>query len=139
MVTPVRIGIKAMVANMVLNLLFVLPLVYYWNIGHVGLALATSIAAFLNAGLLLRGLLAKGVYRFQPGWLPFILRLVFATSAMAGVVMLLLPESQAWRSWDWQRRAWEMAQLCCYGGAAYVLVHLAGGTRLRHLRNPGEH
>ena len=55
--TPVKIGIQAMVANMVMNLCFTLPLMHFWNIGHVGLALATSLAAMLNAGLLFRGLL----------------------------------------------------------------------------------
>ena len=50
--TPVRIGVIAMVSNMVLNLLFVVPLHHYWQIGHVGLAAATSVSAFLNAGLL---------------------------------------------------------------------------------------
>ena len=66
--TPVKIGIIAMAANMVLNLLFVLPLMYFWNIGHLGLALATSVAAYLNAGLLLRGLARAGVYRCSRGW-----------------------------------------------------------------------
>ena len=40
--TPVKIGIIAMAANMVMNLAFVLPLLWYFNVGHVGLALATS-------------------------------------------------------------------------------------------------
>ena len=44
--TPVRFGIMTLVANMVLNLILV------WHFKHVGLALATSMAAFLNAGLL---------------------------------------------------------------------------------------
>ena len=35
-VTPVKIGIVAMVVNMVLNLLFVLPLMHYWNAGPYG-------------------------------------------------------------------------------------------------------
>lgn len=63
MKTPVKIGIIAMASNMVLNLLFVLPLYFIWNIGHVGLALATSASAFLNMGLLWHGLVKKGVYR----------------------------------------------------------------------------
>ncbi len=50
--TPVRIGVIAMVANMVLNLVYLLPLHHYWQIGHVGLAAATSTSAFLNAILL---------------------------------------------------------------------------------------
>ena len=33
-------------SNMVLNLLFVVPLHFYWQVGHVGLALATSVSAF---------------------------------------------------------------------------------------------
>ena len=40
--TPVLIGIKAMVANMVLNLLFVVPLHLFWQVGHMGLSLATT-------------------------------------------------------------------------------------------------
>ena len=54
--TPVRIGIIAMVANMLLNAAFVFPLMWWLNLGHVGLALATSVAAWLNAMLLYRGL-----------------------------------------------------------------------------------
>ena len=81
--TPVKIGIIAMVANMVLNLLLVVPLMISWNVGPLGLALATSIAAYLNAGLLLRGLLRAGVYRLQPGWGHYAMRLLLATGFMA--------------------------------------------------------
>ena len=51
--TPVRIGIIAMVSNMFLNLLFVIPLHHFWQIGHLGLAAATSVSAFINALMLL--------------------------------------------------------------------------------------
>ena len=134
--TPVKIGIVAMVANMVMNLLFVLPLMYYWNIGHMGLALATSIAAWLNAGLLLRGLLRASVYHFQPGWPLYIVRLLGATGAMAVAVLLLAPENSLWLEWHWQRRALEIALVCGGGIAAYLLTHLLMGTRLKHLRAP---
>jgi putative peptidoglycan lipid II flippase len=82
MKTPVRIGIRAMVANMGMNLLFVSALVLTDNPGHVGLALATSLGACLNAGLLWRGLLREGVYRFDPVWRPFLARLGFACVLM---------------------------------------------------------
>lgn len=61
--TPVLIGIKAMVANMVLNLLFVVPLHLLWQVGHAGLSLATTCSAYLNAGLLLSGLMRRDIYR----------------------------------------------------------------------------
>ena len=136
MMTPVKIGIAAMVANMVMNLMFVLPLMYYWNIGHLGLALATSLAAYLNAGLLLRGLLRERVYRAQRGWLIYSGRLLAATAAMAAVLIYLAPDTATWLDWAWQRRAWEMTRLCALGGIVYLFVHLLGGTRIRHLRNP---
>ena len=60
--TPVRIGIIAMVANMVLNVAFVFPLMWWLNLGHVGLALATSVSAWLNALLLLEACDATRYY-----------------------------------------------------------------------------
>lgn len=44
--TPVKIGIQAMAWNMAFNLALI------WSLAHVGLALATSLSAWLNAGLL---------------------------------------------------------------------------------------
>ena len=52
--TPVRIAIVALVANIVLNLALMGPM------GHVGLALATALAAWLNAGALAWVLARRG-------------------------------------------------------------------------------
>jgi len=136
--TPVKIGIIAMVVNMVLNLVFVIPLMYFWNVGHMGLALATSLAAFLNAGLLLRGLLRDGVYRVHGGWGGYTLRLGLATAAMTAVLLVLNHGSAHWLGWDWHRRALELALLCGAGAVTYLCVHMLLGTRLRHLRTPSE-
>jgi len=134
--TPVKYGIVAMVSNMVLNVLFVLPLMYYYNTGHLGLALATSVAAFINAGLLLRGLCRSGVYVFQPGWLVYTLRLLAATIAMSVAVWLVVEDLPTWLGWAWQRRALEITLVVAAGAAAYLITHLLAGTRLRHLRAP---
>ncbi len=134
--TPVKIGIIAMAANMVLNLLFVLPLMYFWNIGHLGLALATSVAAYINAGLLLRGLVREGVYHMQPQIVRYVLRLSLATLAMALTLLWLAPEAPQWLSWDWHHRALQMGLVCAAGGLVYLLTHLLLGTRMRHLRAP---
>jgi putative peptidoglycan lipid II flippase len=134
--TPVKIGIVAMAANMVMNLLFVLPLMYYWNIGHLGLALATSLAAYINAGLLLRGLLLRGAYQLQPGWTRYVMRLLLATTSMAVAVVWVTPETASWLDWQWQRRILEIALVCSVGIGVYMITHLILGTRLRHLRPP---
>jgi putative peptidoglycan lipid II flippase len=134
--TPVAIGIKAMVANMIMNFMFVLPLMYYWNLGHVGLALATSAAAYLNAGLLLKGLVQRGIFSFQPGWWRYSARLLSATLAMGLVVWYCMPEEASWLGMDWRSRAAALTLLCGQGVVAYVAVHLLMGSRPGQLRAP---
>ena len=90
--TPVRIGVIAMLSNIVLNLLFVFPLHYFWQIGHVGLAAATSVSAFLNALLLFIHLRKKGIYSPTTDWLRFFLALLMSVAVM--IVALLLVASQ---------------------------------------------
>jgi putative peptidoglycan lipid II flippase len=134
--TPVRYGIIAMAANMVLNLAFVLPLMYWFQAGHVGLALATSVAAYLNAGLLLRGLLRDGVLQPQAGWAVYTGRLLLATSAMVAVLVLLSPGVEDWLARTLFERVAHLVLVCGLGGVTYLLVHMALGTRLQHLRTP---
>ncbi len=131
MVTPVRIGITAMAANMIMNLAFVVPLYMFWNIGHVGLALATSMAAWINAGLLLRGLQRDQVMEFQPGWGRFLLRLVLSSLAMALVLLLLFPAKALWLDWNWWQRSVQLASMVLAGLLVYLVIQLLMGARLR--------
>ncbi|MBA6418169.1 murein biosynthesis integral membrane protein MurJ [Pseudomonas sp. 5Ae-yellow] len=127
--TPVKIAIICMITNMGLNLIFI------WPLAHVGLALATSLSALLNAGLLWWGLRKAGVFQAQPGWLAFAARLLAACVAMALVLLWLVPPTQDWLVWGWQQKAGEMALLVAAGMGVYLLVLLVGGLRLRDLRN----
>lgn len=126
--TPVRIGIIAMAANMVFNLLLV------WHLRHVGLAMATALSAWLNAALLYRGLKADGVYQPSPGWGLFFLRLIGASAAMVATVLWLTGQSDLWQTGlAWQRGSFIVAVV-----AAGALAYFAGlallGLRPRHLR-----
>ncbi|MEM1113473.1 MAG: murein biosynthesis integral membrane protein MurJ [Pseudomonadota bacterium] len=134
MATPVKIGIIAMAANMAMNIAFVVPLYVYLDIGHVGLALATSASAWLNAVLLFRGLLRQDVYRYQPGGTGYALRLLSASTAMGLVIWWACPAPETWVALDWLQRAWRMFSLIAVGIGAYCGVHLLVGTRPRHLR-----
>lgn len=133
--TPVKIGVVAMVANMVMNIAFVLPLMRL-ELGHMGLALATSLAAFLNAGLLFWGLWRVGVFKAQPGWKRFYLRLLLATAAMVVALMAVLAHWSAWAEWDWLARGWRLAVICLLGLGVYAAVLLLAGLRVHHLRTP---
>ncbi len=136
MKTPVAIGIRAMVANMVLNLLFVLPLMYFWNVGHVGLALATSCSAWLNAGLLYRGLRREQVLVSQPGGRNALWRLLLATAVMAVVLFWAAPGVEQWLSWGLVQRCVQIALLIGLGLGVYVVLHAALGTRMADFRTP---
>lgn len=125
--TPVKIGIWAMVANMAANLALIVPF------AHTGLAAATSFSAFLNAGLLYRGLRKADVYHPPADWWLFGLRLALASVAMGAVVYLLNRDLAQWLAWGWQQRTLWLSLLVVAGIGVYVLALLVCGLRPRHL------
>jgi putative peptidoglycan lipid II flippase len=132
--TPVTIGIVAMVANMVLNVVMSLPLHHFFRLGHAGLAGATAAAAWVNAGLLLRGLLRAGVYRPGREWLRFGGLLGFANLALLVCLFALRDRWGDWSALAFWPRVGALATVCTAGFAAYVGALFAGGLRLRDLR-----
>lgn len=126
MKTPVRIAVIAVVVNVAFSLILMFPL------GHTGLALATTISAGVNAGLLLRGLLREGVYRPRAGWNVLLTRSLGACLIMGLVVWWGRGETALWLelgSWERIPRlfGWILA-----GGAVYALSLFALGIRPSH-------
>ncbi len=133
--TPVRIGIIALCSNMALNVVFVVPWVWSGQTGaHAGLALATSVAAFINAGLLYRGLKRDGVLWMQPGWWPFLARVVIATVTMGAVVFWLAGPLLDWYALETWARALRLAGVIGAGVAVYALMLALLGIRPQSLR-----
>ncbi|MDK9687674.1 murein biosynthesis integral membrane protein MurJ [Halomonas sp. LC1] len=129
--TPVKVGIIAMVANMVFNLLLI------WPLAHAGLALATALSAFLNAGLLGYLLYRQQVLVFQPGWGRYAVQLVGGSVLMSVALMLVSPDWQVWLEFGlWQRVRW-VAGLVVLGGGLYFIWLTALGLRLRHFKMNG--
>ncbi len=126
--TPVKIAVKAMVANMVFNLMLIVPL------AHAGLALATALSAFMNAGWLLHGLIKQGVFKWQSGWARWSMQLGLANLLMALFVLYLAPAASDWLVQDlWWRIEW-MALLVGGAVAVYLVTLALTGVRIRHLR-----
>ncbi|WP_173482992.1 murein biosynthesis integral membrane protein MurJ [Marinobacterium sp. xm-a-152] len=126
--TPVKIAVKAMVVNMVFNLILIFPL------AHAGLALATALSAFMNAGWLLHGLIKQGVFKWQTGWLRWSMQLLFANALMAAVILLFAPAATDWLSAGlWQRVEW-MFLLVAGAVLVYCVSLILSGVRIRHLR-----
>ena len=128
--TPVRVGVVAMLSNIVLNLALVVPL------AHAGLALATTLSAFLNAGLLLRGLVRRGVGRLRPGWGGFIARVVIGNLVLGAVLWVVRGEIAAWGEVDAAARALRLGAMVVAGMAVYVVVMLGMGIRPRDFEAP---
>ncbi len=132
--TPVRIAITAMVANMVANIAFVVPMVQLELPGpHAGLALATSGSAYLNAWLLYRALRRRGHLVPLPGWPSWAGRAVVATVVMAAVLALGAPGLADWLGWSASGRALHLVIWVGAGLVSCLAVLVAFGLRLADL------
>jgi putative peptidoglycan lipid II flippase len=127
MKTPVRIAAVALLIGLGCSLILMLPL------GHSGLALGTAIAATINAGLLLRGLLKQGILIPQAGWPTFLAR-IFAANLIMGVLVFLGTGSTAdWMTMTTSGRAWHLLMWIALGASVYLGALLAFGLRPRAL------
>lgn len=130
--TPVRIGIIAMVSNMVFNI--VLAAILGEKLGYIGLAAATAMSAYLNAGLLAAGLWRRNVYR--PGRLTWLTlgRIVLATAAMVAMLYYFTPDALAWKQMSLAHRPLWLVSLILGAVATYLVALLLFGFRPRHLK-----
>lgn len=124
--TPVKIGIIAMVANMVFNLILA-PF-----FGYVGLAIATTMSATLNAFLLYRGLKSLDVYHMSSAAAAVIIKLIFAAVIMAMVIYYLSPEFSVWLSFDFIERILRLTLYIVIGVICYFIFAGLLGIRLVH-------
>jgi putative peptidoglycan lipid II flippase len=132
--TPVKIAITAMISNMGLNLLFVGSLLAIGFAGpHTGLALASSAAAYINAGLLYRMLRKQGVYTPEPGWGRVGTAVVLGCLAMVLALWWQYGDLEAWVQAPALHRATKLCLLIGVGVVVYVVALLAGGLRRQHL------
>ncbi|MBF0470691.1 MAG: murein biosynthesis integral membrane protein MurJ [Gammaproteobacteria bacterium] len=121
--TPVRFGVIAMVANMGLNLLFVLTIIAAgWQGAHAGLALATVCSASLNAFLLYRHLRREGILILGEGWRLFLLRLLVGNVAMAATILYLDHGAGFWLEASLMQRGTQLLLEITAAAAAYFFT-----------------
>jgi putative peptidoglycan lipid II flippase len=122
--TPLRYGIYAMLISLAGNVLAI-PL------AHAGLALATSLGAVINAGLLLYKLRQSGIYQAAPGWWLFLTRILLASTAMSAGLYYLI-DAENWQHWHTLDRVVNLFKFIMTGMIIYGLTLLLTGFRLRH-------
>jgi putative peptidoglycan lipid II flippase len=133
--TPVRIGIAALLVNLVLGA----SSAWYlsrsgFNGPHVALAAATSVAAILNALLLYLGLRKANVIRHGPGWGMLLLRVVIANAAMIATLMQLQKAAAWWLAAGLSQRVTWLALSVIAGAGVYFAALLVLGLRTSQLR-----
>lgn len=126
--TPVKIGIIAMVANMGFNLMLA-PF-----FGYVGLAIATTMSATLNAWLLYRGLKQAGVYSLSKETKIFIGKLMLSAAVMAMAVYQLSNDFDVWLTMAFTEQILQLI-LCIGGGCiSYFFTIALLGVRLNDFK-----
>ncbi|KRV66922.1 MULTISPECIES: murein biosynthesis integral membrane protein MurJ [Pseudomonas] len=123
--TPVKIALFTLVSTQAMNLVFIGPL------KHAGLALAISLAACLNAGLLYWQLRKHDLFEPQPGWAKFLGKLVLAVLVMSAVLLGLMHFMPAWDLGGMPLRLARLGVLVVAGVVAYFGMLALLGFRLR--------
>jgi len=127
--TPVKIALVAMVTNVILNLALMGPL------AHVGIALATTIAAWLNCGLLYLLLYRRGLMAADARLVARLPRTLAATAVMTAALWAGLTYGQPYLDDDFAGRALGLAVLIVGGLLLYAgTAQVTGAARLSEIR-----
>ena len=113
--------------NMVFNLIFASQ----W--GYVGLAMATSLSALLNAGLLYFGLHQLGVFKVSKETFVLILRMFASAVVMAIGIWWLNPAFEDWLQFDVLQGTLKLVGLMVLAALIYLGMLALVGIRVRHL------
>lgn len=126
--TPVKIGVISIFSNMALNVLIVLP----WYLSglpgaHAGLALATALAGYVNAGLLFHHLHKQQIFDPEQGWRKFLMQIVLACAVMGSLLWLASPADDWWRtSLVWEKVLWLVGLIVLALGSYFATLRLTG-------------
>ncbi len=124
--TPVRIAVAAMVVNVVLNLTLIHPF------GHVGVALAASISAWMNVAGLWWVLARRGQFSLDERMKDRLKRMAPAAAGMAGVLEICRQETLPLFTGPLLERIGGLSALIAAGVISYAVFALllrAAGVR----------
>jgi len=133
--TPMRFALVSVAVNTVLGAGLFFWLKSHGMAGFPGLAIATSVAAWVNVGLLFTGLSARGWYTPGPVLRSRMLRVILATAVMAGLLMFLMTNKEAFQARFFDSKLVATAAFILSGIGAYAIAALTlGAVKLSDLR-----
>lgn len=133
--TPVRIGIIAMISNMVYNLILVGAMLWMsLPAPHTGLALATALSANQQALMLATKLRSERVFTASRQTRSMILRATAATFCMLLLIVAINPAEQQWFAMQAGQRALTLVVIISLSVAVYLCALVISGVRPRDLK-----
>jgi putative peptidoglycan lipid II flippase len=123
--TPVKVAVATLVITQLLNVVFV----HYFK--HAGLSLSISIGASFNALLLWWLMRRSGIYRPEPGWAAFAMKVAVALYFMGGALWYSMGTESSWFEIPTALRAGKLALVIAAGTVTYFGSLWVMGFRLR--------
>jgi putative peptidoglycan lipid II flippase len=123
--TPFKVAGFCLFVTMLMNAALIGPL------KHVGLALAVSFGAWLNASILFFKLRGQRIYEPVPGWRTFFAKVAVALAAMAILLWYLVGTETEWTEAGALARVAKLCLLIAAGGGVYFGSLLLMGFRPR--------
>lgn len=126
--TPVKVGVVAMIVNTALCALLIGPM------AHAGLTLASSIAGYVNCGILLYLLIRRGIYKPVTGWLRFMLQLLVANGMMSVYLVFMVGNVFFWLDKPLGARLGSVVLHVLAAGAIYLISLWLCGMKMTQFR-----
>lgn len=126
--TPVKVGALAMLVNSLLCLLFV------WHFAHAGLTLASTLAGYVNCGILLFLLIKRGIYQPTSGWSKYTIQLIVANAAISVYLFFMNGTATYWLSFPPVKRLLLLLGHVILVIGIYIVVLAVTGLRPSHFR-----
>lgn len=131
--TPVKVGALAMVLNSILCAALFLPL------AHAGLTLASALAGYFNAGLLLLLMIRRRIFVPEKTWLPFMLRILTANLVLAVYLYFMSGDVADWLGREPLPRMLHLLQHTLTAIIIYLTCLYMTGLRFAQFRGMSNH
>ena len=117
---PVKAALIAVLCNFVLNIAFVVYLVKTdFNGAHIGLAVATSLSAYVNFFFLFKNAVKTKIFNMDQDIIFYILKSVIATIVMSAFLLYFDLSKQAWMDYELVERVMNLFLLIIFSELIY--------------------
>ena len=124
--TPVKYGIIVFIANLIFCLILM------QKFGHIGISMATSIAAYVSLFQYVRGLKKRNYWQFSKSMIIKLCKIVFCSIFMSGCILLseyiLQANNIYWLSYPLTTKIIILGILCILGVASFLIMAKLTGT-----------